>query len=151
MKLSLAAAEDNNECALVEERTLGFARPRVGHLPEVFMYGRAFLFVTLVILGAGLPYLLSDDETLATVKGWWSSAVGLAAAETKDTPKELDQRPSSFRLTSSPQPNAVLGSAESSFASPSSSCPTAPSPRKSYSTKRSKSDASLDQPSRLIS
>ena len=46
------------------------------------MYRRAFFFVTLVVLGAVLPYLLSDDRSVEMFGEWWKSLGDKAAGTT---------------------------------------------------------------------
>ncbi len=37
------------------------------------MLGRNFLFVSVIVLGAGLPYLLANDQWMSSAESWWQT------------------------------------------------------------------------------
>lgn len=62
------------------------------------MYGRAFLFVALVVLGAVLPYLLADDVWMVSFQEFWESVVDRSATteDVLSTAKQLEVDPTWF-------------------------------------------------------
>ncbi len=51
------------------------------------MLGRNFLFVSVIVLGAGLPYLLANDQWMSSAESWWQTIqtkVGGKSAENGD-------------------------------------------------------------------
>ena len=62
------------------------------------MYGRAFLFVALVVLGAVLPYLLADDVRMVSFKDLWESVVDRSVTEEDalSTAKQAEVDPTWF-------------------------------------------------------
>ena len=79
------------------------------------MYGRAFLFVALVVLGAVLPYILADDASVAILETWWNS-LSLRGPNERTEQLTIEQPTSTFGFADLSHPNDGVGASPASEA-----------------------------------